>query len=193
MANAQCLRPRAVLVAIAALLSQAPAALGWIPRLLASRGVTCVCVGRGRQPTPLSARGSDDDDERTDDEPRRRRRPRDLGEGQEPLYAEGNEIHKYMISRLEAIYEMDSDLGAAAVEGEASSSTRRLLDDGGERVVLGDWMEWEDGACFGDSCGDDLDQCDIPEEYKVASPKVDVMSFLGIRRAEPLKVMRDWD
>lgn len=39
-----------------------------------------------------------------------------------------------------------------------------------------------------------VQQCDIPEEYKVAGPKVDVMSFLGIRRAEPLvPSMRDWD
>ena len=41
-------------------------------------------------------------------------------------------------------------------------------------------------------------QCDIPEEYKRSNarmPKVDVMAFLGIRRAEPVRryVSRDWD
>jgi hypothetical protein len=40
-----------------------------------------------------------------------------------------------------------------------------------------------------------LQQCDIPEHYKEfkGAPKVDVMSFLGIKRAEPIKVQRDWD
>jgi len=39
-----------------------------------------------------------------------------------------------------------------------------------------------------------LQQCDIPEEYKVGpKPEVDVMAFLGIKRLEPLQVLRDWD
>ena len=40
-----------------------------------------------------------------------------------------------------------------------------------------------------------LQQCDIPEHYKEFkdAPKVDVMSFLGIKRAEPIQVQRDWD
>jgi hypothetical protein len=38
-------------------------------------------------------------------------------------------------------------------------------------------------------------QC-IPEDYKRFAnkdTKVDVMAFLGIKRAEPLRVQRDWD
>jgi hypothetical protein len=47
-------------------------------------------------------------------------------------------------------------------------------------------------------CGEDCDECLIPEEYKIVANEeaVDVMAFLGIRRAEPLQVTRlalDWD
>lgn len=49
------------------------------------------------------------------------------------------------------------------------------------------------------SCdGEDCDECVIPDDFKVMSGEssMDVMSFLGIRRVEPLKVMRllgEWD
>jgi hypothetical protein len=48
-------------------------------------------------------------------------------------------------------------------------------------------------------CGEDCDECLIPEEYKIFANEeaaVDVMAFLGIRRAEPLQVTRlaqDWE
>jgi hypothetical protein len=47
-------------------------------------------------------------------------------------------------------------------------------------------------------CGEDCESCLIPEEYKVVANEeaVDVMAFLGIRRAEPLQVARvalDWE
>jgi hypothetical protein len=47
-------------------------------------------------------------------------------------------------------------------------------------------------------CGEDCDECLIPEEYKIVASEeaVDVMAFLGIRRAEPLQVTRpalDWE
>lgn len=50
------------------------------------------------------------------------------------------------------------------------------------------------------SCGEDdcEDECLIPEEYKIAAQEetVDVMAFLGIKRAEPLRTVpyaRDWE
>lgn len=98
----------------------------------------------------------------------------------ELLFAEGDP-HEY-ISRLEAIVE--SDIYTDSTDGKSEN-----LFEAGELVALGVWMERKDGTCLGESC----DQCDIPEEYKVAAPKVDVMSFLGIRRAQPLQVSRDWD
>jgi hypothetical protein len=172
-----------------AVLLQAPGAFGWNPRSsISSRGVR-FGIGAdalGRQRVSLSASGGNvDDDEILDEEPPRRKLD---GSEQEPLYAEGNEIHQYMISRLEAMFDMDDDFY------DADDDKSRLLLEGGERVVLGDWMDWEEGPCYGEACGEDLDeQCDIPAEFKVAEPKVDVMAFLGIRRAEPLQVQRDWD
>lgn len=125
----------------------------------------------------LSARNADDDENRKMDD------DSDQRDDLEPLFAEGD-LTDY-VSRLEAI--MDPDFFVDDTNGKS----QRLL-DGGERVVLGDWMDWEEGLCRGDSCGDEFDQCDIPEEFKVAAPKVDVMSFLGIRRAQPLQVQRDF-
>jgi hypothetical protein len=42
------------------------------------------------------------------------------------------------------------------------------------------------------SCGEDCMECPIPEEYKeiAAENKIDVMAFLGLRRAEPIRVDR---
>jgi hypothetical protein len=47
-------------------------------------------------------------------------------------------------------------------------------------------------------CGEDCEECLIPEEYKIKANEeaVDVMAFLGIRRADPLLVTRpalDWE
>ena len=47
--------------------------------------------------------------------------------------------------------------------------------------------------------GEDCDECLIPEEYKIVANEdeaIDVMAFLGLRRAEPLQVTRparDWE
>lgn len=179
------LRPSpSVLAAAIIVLIQAPAIFCWIPRLSTCRGIRTTGRNAKRQRVLLSASNTNDDnrilDDDSDDDS-------DQPGDHEPLFAEGDQLHDY-ISRLEAI--MDSDFYI----DDTDDNSQRLL-EGGERVVLGDWMEWEETPCFGDSCGDDFDQCDIPEEYKVAAPKVDVMSFLGIRRAEPLQVnsLRDWD
>lgn len=139
----------------------------------------------GRQTVLLSASNNVNDDNRKSDESDQSddsHREDDFL----PIFAEGQ--HFNALSRLEAIYDMDLDFYTDGTD----EKSQQLLESG-ERVVLGDWMDWDEGLCSGDTCGDEYDQCDIPEEYKVASPKVDVMSFLGIRRAEPLKVRRDWD
>eukprot|EP00573_Skeletonema_grethae_P000897 CAMPEP_0201687998 /NCGR_PEP_ID=MMETSP0578-20130828/1799_1 /ASSEMBLY_ACC=CAM_ASM_000663 /TAXON_ID=267565 /ORGANISM="Skeletonema grethea, Strain CCMP 1804" /LENGTH=215 /DNA_ID=CAMNT_0048172187 /DNA_START=73 /DNA_END=720 /DNA_ORIENTATION=- len=117
--------------------------------------------------------------------------------------------NEYLVARLESLYD-----ASAAAASSSSSLLESLTEDyhdqvssssspgqsllyGEENVVvLGDWMEWEEGgSCLGDYCGDESEQCDIPEHYKEfkGAPKVDVMSFLGIKRAEPIHVQRDWD
>jgi len=115
-----------------------------------------------------------------------------LDDGSPGDHDRGDDLTGY-VSRLEAM--MDSDFFLH----DTRDNSHQLLEEG-ERVVLGDWTEWEESTCFDGSCGDDdYDQCDIPEEYKIAAPKVDVMAFLGIRRAEPLQIqikytnMRDWE
>jgi hypothetical protein len=45
-------------------------------------------------------------------------------------------------------------------------------------------------------CGDDCEECAIPEDWKTLSgsaDQIDVMQFLGIRRAEPLLKAADWE
>uniref|UniRef100_A0A7S2UAN1 Uncharacterized protein n=1 Tax=Attheya septentrionalis TaxID=420275 RepID=A0A7S2UAN1_9STRA len=56
--------------------------------------------------------------------------------------------------------------------------------------------DWFDGE--GLPCGDECEQCEIPDDFKDSTgfEPVDVMAFLGIRRAEPLRVERnqpDWE
>jgi hypothetical protein len=62
-------------------------------------------------------------------------------------------------------------------------------------LPVNDWMEspddyyneWDDvGPCFGDEC----DQCEIPADYKQESVHIDVLEFLGISRAEPLRAQK---
>jgi hypothetical protein len=48
------------------------------------------------------------------------------------------------------------------------------------------------GADFTEPCGEDCEECLIPEHWKTTSD-VDVLDFLGIRRAEPLRRNADWD
>ncbi|KAL7485189.1 hypothetical protein ACHAW6_010790 [Cyclotella cf. meneghiniana] len=109
------------------------------------------------------------------------------------------EISSGVVSRLEAIYGMDTPLvkghdwilDNVKLPGQTKNDQRAT-------IILDDWMGMAEGLCLDDCCGDDCDeQCDIPEDYKrfarTDAPKVDVMSFLGIRRPEPLRVQRDWD
>ena len=71
----------------------------------------------------------------------------------------------------------------------------RVFEDGFEAqeeeepVSISSWLE---PTCVGDDC----EECLIPDDFK-AQPgsiePVDVMDFLGIRRAEPLRKYRDWE
>jgi hypothetical protein len=42
-------------------------------------------------------------------------------------------------------------------------------------------------------CGDECEQCPIPDDFKNDSDDIDVMAFLGIRRAVPLLVHEEPD
>jgi hypothetical protein len=52
----------------------------------------------------------------------------------------------------------------------------------------------DDLLCEGEDCDMDGEECKIPDTFKVfpSAESLDVMSFLGIRRAEPLRVRKDW-
>jgi hypothetical protein len=42
--------------------------------------------------------------------------------------------------------------------------------------------------------GEDCDECGIPDDWKIVDEeRVDVMEFLGIKRAEPLRKIGDWE
>lgn len=166
----------------------APVALGWIPRLSTScihKNALLLARCAGVRTTSQSSLWMGNE--------RQDKGGLDNDNGGDEDY-----VHEEVLSRLEAIYGMDTDSHMDYTKG---GKTRQALwqEPGEERVVLGDWMELAAEPCLGDCCGDECDQCDIPEEYKEVTstkgetPKVDVMAFLGIRRAEPLRVSRDWD
>ena len=48
--------------------------------------------------------------------------------------------------------------------------------------------EGEDDDAFA-ACGEDCEECAIPEEYKLVENPIDVMAYLGIRRAEAIRVV----
>lgn len=80
-------------------------------------------------------------------------------------------------------------------------SQRRKL----ERVFMQDFLDlsvfrvddegpsWDSSAL--EACGEDCDECEIPEELKLLSDtqQLDVMTFLGIQRAKPLNVIWNRD
>ncbi|KAL9180961.1 hypothetical protein ACHAXT_009766 [Thalassiosira profunda] len=180
------------LLAAAILAALAPAARGWMPfsRRLTSSRKFLTGANPTRQSVQVSATNNDagDDAKRDDGPDDTNSRARE--EENPPLFAEGDFISNYL-SRLEALYDRGSDSFVEDHTTEEAGKARRLLQEG-DRVILGDWMEWDEGPCSGDSCGEE-EQCDIPDSYKVDAPKVDVMAFLGIKRAEPLHAQRDWD
>jgi hypothetical protein len=59
---------------------------------------------------------------------------------------------------------------------------------------------FEDSLDFDDFCGEDCNECEIPEDWNILSgpvAAVDVMAFLGISRAKPLTLpllsIRAWE
>lgn len=140
---------KSVLVAaIVQLLIRTPAIIGWLPRV---EFLTSSCLRRHsdvggqsqRRGIFLSASNARHDHDRQIDG------DSDQPDGPGPFLAGGG-LSDY-VSRLEAIitdsesYREDSDV-----------KSQRLL-KGGERVVVGDWMGWEEGPCRGDSCGDEFE------------------------------------
>jgi hypothetical protein len=83
------------------------------------------------------------------------------------------------------------------IRGTIQSSRELLwesMDEDMEDVLSDDGVVDEDLLL----CGDDCMECAIPEDYKAEAKKtpVDVMSFLGIRRAAPLQVVQhdtEWE
>ena len=78
-------------------------------------------------------------------------------------------------------------------------SIRPLIDINDRDASFQSLIEAEaDDFDFSSCDGEDCDECVIPDDFKTMSGEssIDVMSFLGIRRVEPLKVMRlqgEWD
>ncbi|KAL7514173.1 hypothetical protein ACHAXN_013275 [Cyclotella atomus] len=92
------------------------------------------------------------------------------------------------VARLETMYGMND---GAKQDSSILKEPKRI------KIQSEDWSELAEGPCLSDCCGEECDeQCEIPEYYKRFAnkdAKVDVMAFLGIKRAEPLRVQRDWD
>mmetsp|Transcript_6106 Transcript_6106/g.13324 ORF Transcript_6106/g.13324 Transcript_6106/m.13324 type:complete len:161 (-) Transcript_6106:305-787(-) len=107
-------------------------------------------------------------------------------------------------SRLEKMYTLARD---AFFDMEDDSVLfLRAREEGARRVISDDFLTSSAGIQIGmwsdegDVCRDreECEQCEIPEDFKLplSSQPMDVMSFLGIQRAEPLRVDRrrtdDW-
>mmetsp|Transcript_17116 Transcript_17116/g.32703 ORF Transcript_17116/g.32703 Transcript_17116/m.32703 type:complete len:211 (+) Transcript_17116:125-757(+) len=185
----------------------APLVQGWMPRLSTCSGVSKALANGvrsgidslGGKSISLFMNNGNNNNNGFDEEKNPRSDEDDFGprrgrfeDGYGTLFfAEDDELHSF-VSRLEALYGMNSD---SSVDGTNDKAPKPFWEDE-ERLILEGWMDWTEGPCLDECCGFDCDeQCEIPEEYKLTSeaPKVDVMSFLGIRRAEPLRVGRDWD
>lgn len=100
---------------------------------------------------------------------------------------------RQLLERSFSTFDGDSDDPISAFvreEGELDNddvSVKRALD----RMYVSDSSSAEavDSPCDGEYC--DIDgECAIPESFKIVPGKdaVDVMAFLGIRRAEPIRV-----
>jgi hypothetical protein len=91
-------------------------------------------------------------------------------------------------SRLETSYvtyseERDSIYDFIQQEEDKSG---RAVGPALSQSLSADWFE---------PCGDDCEECEIPDDMKILpdSQQMDVMTFLGIHRAEPLRKKQDWD
>lgn len=184
-------------------------ALGWMPRsrfhslhptktIHSTRGGGCGC---GRVST--TGLYHHNDGERTDDDDKQ-----ENGENDEYVDFDNTEDMTARLARLEAAYAQDASedvYSESYTISFAEDSNFPIWMEGGaeRRVHVDDWMDFDltDGAeepyCVGECCGGDCEQCEIPEDFRVTAngdlPEVDVLAFLGIRRAEPLQVRQDWD
>lgn len=134
---------------------------GWMPRprfTTSCNGLRIKNGGGGggrnaQQKVSLSASGDANDDHRkVNDEPHLKNDEDSLL----PQFAEEgrkDQLFQLDISRLEAIFDMDS--GLFHLDDKSDSNSQRLLS--GERVILRDWMSWDEGKCSGDFCGDEFD------------------------------------
>lgn len=97
---------------------------------------------------------------------------------------------------VESSYTLHSEETDTYVDGERSR----------QRLFISQPFLWEPSIddihlsfdAFEAPCGEDCEECLIPEEYKLVSSEeaIDVMAFLGIRRAEPLQASRpsrEWE
>jgi hypothetical protein len=104
------------------------------------------------------------------------------------------------------------DEGMDLIRLKLERSFYRELDESMESEHTEEWEFNRDseGGSYGMSnewtleavsaCGDDCEECLIPEDFKIipnSQKDLDVLSFLGIRRVEPLNakrsLLRDWD
>lgn len=72
--------------------------------------------------------------------------------------------NEYLVGRLESLYDASAEAASSSslldsLTDDVSSSSpgQSLLYGEKNVVVLGDWMEWEEGgsSCLGEYCGDD--------------------------------------
>ena len=149
----------------AIIIIQTPTAFGWIPRtiLTSSSGVRNLSDVGSRRRVLLSAsnkvnnNSSKNIDDESDDARGDNKKGHDEGDSRLPLFAEGDRRLRASVLRLEAIFndvEMDTDYFIDD-SNKSNNNGKSLLD--GERVVLGGWMDWDEGPCKGDSCGDESD------------------------------------
>jgi hypothetical protein len=92
-------------------------------------------------------------------------------------------------SRLESAYVTDTEESGGVydfIQLEKDDKSRNAVDPALPQNLSADWFE---------PCGDDCDECEIPADMKILphSQQVDVMTFLGIHRAEPLRKKQDWE
>ena len=97
--------------------------------------------------------------------------------------------------RLELSFEAFDGDSEAAMSAYTRQDSKSSITAAG-RMFQYDIEATDNGdlLCEGHDCDMDGEECQIPDAFKTlpSAESVDVMSFLGIRRAEPLRVQTDW-
>lgn len=114
--------------------------------------------------------------------------------------SDNDDIEKYR-SRLESTYfsyleDQDCDETYAGVEfwdflKPVAVSSREGESETAKQVAESLASSWLDIHC-----GEDCEECLIPDDLKILpehDEQINVMEFLGIRRAEPLRKVSDWE